>query len=102
MNKKLQDAYDLFLQKTSFPKGSHDDVIHDLHAELALYSSHMAGLISSYASGDETVRHLIVYDQSLENRLNQRVSEKPELKDEAQRFFDYLKEIKKLVDLADE
>jgi len=99
MRKNLQDAFNQFAQGP-FPRDSYDDIISDVHAELVEYDGYIAGLVSSYAFGNDEVKEKIVHDPTLKDRLNTRVKELPELEKEASRFLLRLQEIKKLIDLA--
>lgn len=98
-HKSLEQAFYKF-QKVPFPHGANDDVVGDVQAEMAEYDGYIAGHIISYAMGKEEVKEKIIYDPSYEERLLARLKEKPELKEEIDRYLNYLNEIKKLVDLA--
>ncbi len=99
LNQLLLDQFYQF-SSIPFPPNSDDKVISDVHDQLVEYDGYMAGLISSYAKGNQTVKSKICYDDQFEKSIAQRVVESPHLEKEAQVYFEYLQKLKELIDLA--
>lgn len=83
--------------------GAIDNELADLHVDLALYDNCVGGVIRRVVEGyavPEDMGQLLIYDDTLERRLQQIVQRDPTLNHELRYHYRYLMRIKKLLNLA--
>jgi hypothetical protein len=93
----LERAFEEF-KNVPFPVGSRDEEADELHADLALYDTYVAGFATSLLAGGTPTP--VEFDVELETRLRRLAGEDRLAASDAKRYLDYLAEIRKLLELA--
>lgn len=99
----LRDALNS-LRKSSFPGDSPtSDTLSELHAELAEYDGHVAGVVASLLGGSRVEPRLLEPDLKLRSRLELFAENASEpLRSEARQHLSYCERLDRLLDIARE
>jgi hypothetical protein len=103
LRRRLQDALER-LRTTPFPEDSGtSEQLSELHAELAEYDGHVAGVASSVLGGSQVERGLLQQDRTLRSRLALLAAnaENP-VRYEARQHLDYCGRLDELLHIAQE
>jgi len=97
----LKSAFDSF-GRLPFPKGSADEQLSELHAQLAAYDASIAGLVTRLIKGISVSKNELRLDLELKHRLKRISQARPQNADEARAYLEYLSSLTRLVEIARE
>jgi hypothetical protein len=86
--------------ETPFPRSSEDDTLSDLHADLAEYDGHVAGVAATLLEGQAVPPEFLRFPENLRERMEQAAAADPGHAEQARTYLAYLDELRRVLEAA--
>ena len=84
-----------------FPEGSENEILDNIHDDIAEYDGYVAGIITSILDGHNVDKSKLYFDNNLNDRLLEVINDSDtESAQKAIEYMKYMQELKALIEMA--